>query len=162
MSQTANADIADRTFVMERYFNAPRELVFEMFSKAEHLEKWYGPADWTLPVSKLDFREGGSWLYCMRSPKGNEKWIRADYHEIIPPEKIVHTDNMVDSEGNAPENGFKMTITLTFEDLGDKTKVTNQAVFATVQEYKMSTKMGMGQGYEQTYNRLAALLETLT
>ncbi len=160
MNQTANPETKNRTFVMERYFNAPRDLVFEMFSKAEHLEKWYGPKDWTLPVSKLDFREGGSWFYCMRSPKGNEKWIRADYHEIIPSEKIVYTDAMVDSKGNVPENGFQMLITLTFEDLGDKTKVTNQAVFATAQEYEMSVKGGMGQGYDQAYDRLELLLET--
>ena len=162
MSQTANADTSNRTSVMERIFSAPRELVFETFTNAEHLKNWYGPKDWTLPVSKLDLREGGSWNYCMQGPTGREMWGRADYHKIIPPEMLSYTESIVDKGGNVMQGMPQMHVTLSFEDLGDKTtKITNSIVFDTVQEFEMSTKGGMSKGFEQAYDSLDDLLKTL-
>lgn len=158
MNQTDTAP-ADRTFVIERVFDAPRELVFEAFSKPEHLKHWWGPKGWTLPVCELDFRPGGVWLYCMRGPGGEESWGKATYQEIKPPEKIVYTDDFVDSDGNVLEGTPQMQITLTFEDSDGKTKVINHAVFESAEALKSVLDMGMTEGLKQTWDRLEAFLK---
>lgn len=161
MNQTDVAAPADRTFVMEREFNAPRERVFEAFSKPEHLEQWWGPKGWTLPVCELDFRPGGVWLYCMRGPGGEESWGKATHQDIVVPKKIVYTDSFVDSDGNVLANTPQIQITLTFEDSDGKTKVTNHAVFGSAEELKTVLDMGMAEGSKETWDRLEAFLEPL-
>ena len=160
MNQNNAATPADCTFVMERVFNAPRELVFEAFSKPEHLREWWGPKGWTLPVCELDFHPGGVWLYCMRGPGGEESWGKAVYQDIQPPEKVSYTDNFVDSDGNVLEGTPQMQITITFETLGDTTKVTNRAVFGSAEELKSVLDMGMEPGLNETWDRLEAFLES--
>ncbi len=148
-----------RSLTIERTFNAPRELVFEMFTNAEHLAKWYGPKDWTIPTSTLELKEGGSWHYCMQSPTGKEICGRADFHTINPPETLSYTESMLDAKGEIMQGMPQMHITLSFEDLGDKTKLTNHISFATQEEFKMSVKGGMTKGFEQAYDSLNELLE---
>src|SRR5690349_5790754 len=89
----------DRTLVLERVFNAPRELVFKMFKDPEHLKHWWGPKGWELPVCKMDFRKDGVWHYCMKCTDqkqgeyfGMESWGKGVYKEISEPEKIIYTD----------------------------------------------------------------------
>lgn len=157
---TATPSTSDREYIVERTFDAPRQLVFDAFSKSDHLEHWWGPKDWTLPVCELDFRVGGSWLYCMRSPTGQESWGRSVYREIVPPEKIVHTDSFVDRDGQVLAGMPQMDITLTFEDLGDRTRVVSRTLYATPADLKAVIDMGMEQGIGETLDRLDAYLET--
>ena len=159
MNQADVTAPADRTFVMERIFGASRELVFEAFSKPEHLKHWWGPKGWTLPVCELDFRPGGTWLYCMRGPGGEESWGKATYQDIVPPEKISYLDSFVDSDGNVLESTPQMQITITFEALGHRTKVTNRAVFGSADELKSVLDMGMAEGANETWDRLEVFLE---
>lgn len=158
MNQADVATPADRTFVMERVFSASRELVFEAFSKPEHLKHWWGPKGWTLPFCELDFRPGGVWLYCMRSPGGEESWGKATYQDIVPPEKITYTDSFVDSDGNVLGEMPQMRITVTFEDLGNKTKVINHVVFESAEDLKTVLDTGMELGLNETWDRLEAFL----
>ncbi len=158
MNQNNAATLTDRTFVVERVFNAPRELVFEAFSKPEHLKQWWGPKGWTLPVCELDFRPGGTWLYCMRGPGGEESWGKAVYRDIQPPEKITYTDNFVDSDGNVLEGTPQLQITVSFEALEDETKVISRTVFGSAEELKRVLDMGMEAGLNETWDRLEAFL----
>ena len=152
----------DRTFTIERTFDAPKNLVFDMFTKAEHLKNWYGPGNWTILVSNLDLREGGSWHYCMENPKGDRQmWGKFEFHEINPTDKLVYTECMSDPEGNVMEQMPKMHTTLSFEAIGDKTKLINTIEFASIQEFEMSAKGGMGKGFEQAYDKLNELLKAL-
>ena len=61
---------SDREIVVSRTFDAPRRLVWQAWTKAEHLTQWWGPKGWTLPVCEVDFRPGGTWFYCMQGPDG--------------------------------------------------------------------------------------------
>ena len=65
--------------------------------------QWWGPKGFTAPVCKMDFRVGGKFLCCMRSPDGQECWNAGEYHEIVPHEKIVSSMYFSDSEGNKVE-----------------------------------------------------------
>src|SRR5262249_2020676 len=88
--------VSGSALLFERTFGAPGELVFQAWSDRKHLRHWGGPKDWTLPVSEMDFRVGGSWRYCMKGPDGMEAWGHGYYQEIVPPERIVYIDTFVD------------------------------------------------------------------
>ena len=62
----------ERVLVLERIFDAPRDLVFKMFKEAEHLKRWWGPRGWEIPVCTVDFRPGGVWHYCMKCVDQNQ------------------------------------------------------------------------------------------
>ena len=89
MSQTATMIHRvenEKQLVLERVFDAPRDLVFKMFKEADHLKRWWGPRGWELPVCKVDFRPGGVWHYCMKCVDpdqgqffGMESWGKAIY-----------------------------------------------------------------------------------
>ena len=159
MSKNGNtATSSDREFVMERVFNAPRDLVFEAFSDCKHLAHWWGPKDWTLPVCQMDFRPGGVWLYCMRGPDGMESWGKATYQEIVAPERIVYTDAFVDAAGNPIENTPEMVITMVFEAAGSQTKLLSCTEFPSAADLEAVLAMGMVEGITQTWDRLDAYL----
>lgn len=151
----------EREFTYERVFNAPRALVFAMFGEAQHLQHWWGPTGWTLPVCDIDFRPGGVWLYCMRGPDGTEGWGRAVYQEIVPPERIVYQDSFADAEGNVLEGMPQMVIRIEFHDLGSgKTRVRTSTEFASVADLQQTLEMGMVEGLGQTWDRLETYLAT--
>ncbi len=62
----------DRVLVLERIFDAPRELVFKLFKEPEHLKRWWGPRGWSLPVCNVEFRVGGVWHFCMKCVDKNQ------------------------------------------------------------------------------------------
>lgn len=160
--------VEDRILVLERVFDAPRELVFRTFTEAEHLKHWWGPKGWTLPVCKLDFRPGGVWHYCMRCEDKNqgdfygmESWGKAVFREIEAPERIVYVDYFSDAEGNEAEGMPETLVTLTFEEFEGKTKLINRAQYATAEGLKTVIDMGMLQGVAETWDRLDELLAKL-
>ncbi|MED3647451.1 SRPBCC domain-containing protein [Halalkalibacterium halodurans] len=152
----------------ERVFDAPRELVFKMFTEAEHLKNWWGPRGWDLTVCNIDFRPGGSWHFCMKCVDENqgdfygyESWGKALYREIVEGEKIVYVDYFSDSEGNLSEEMPAAEIILTFIDLGGKTKIVNQVEYPTVEELQKVLDMGMEQGFIETWDRLVEYLQDI-
>lgn len=120
----------ERELVIERVFDAPRETVFEAWTKPEHLAEWFGPNGFTLPFCEVDFREGGRYRLCMRSPEGEDHWVWGEYREILKPVRIVFTWNREDSEGRVWNS---TAVILTFDEVGGKTAFTlTQKVFNTV------------------------------
>ena len=119
--------------LIERVFDAPRELVWKAWSDPEHLKRWWGPNDYSCPSCEIDFRVGGVWLSSMRSSEGQEIWSTGTYREIVPLERIVTTDSFADADGNvvsATHYGMpadiplEMLVTVILEDLGGKTRMT--------------------------------------
>ena len=127
---SARVSTEEQALVIERVFDAPRELVWQAWTEPEHFMRWYGPKGFTVPTCEIDFRVGGRRLIGMRSPDGQEYWTAGVYLEIVPPERFVATEAFSDEHGNVvspPGDGVpvEMTITVTLEDLGDgKTKLT--------------------------------------
>lgn len=151
----------EKVLVLERVFDAPRELVFKMFKDPEHLKRWWGPRGWEVPVCKIDFRPGGVWHYCMKcvdpdqgSFFGMESWGKAIYQEIVEPEKIVYVDFFSDADGRENPDMPSTRVTLEFVDLGGKTKLVNHAEYASAEALKTVMDMGMLQGITETWDRL--------
>jgi uncharacterized protein YndB with AHSA1/START domain len=158
----------DTVLILERVFNAPRELVFKMFKEPEHLKHWWGPRGWDLPVCKVDYRVGGIWHYCMKCVDKNqgeffgmEAWGKAVYHEIVEPKKVVYTDYFSDAEGNNNESMPSTKVTMEFVDLGGKTKLISRGEYASKEALQSVMDMGMMEGITQTWDRLEDRLKEL-
>jgi uncharacterized protein YndB with AHSA1/START domain len=153
------AEVGELDLLMQRVIDAPRELVFKVFTEAEHVAKWWAPNGYTIPVCKIDLRPGGLWHYCMRSAEGDEHWVRHVYQEIVRPEKIVYTATFADAEANPTKDIPEQLGTVRFiEQEGNKTKLVTTIKFATAEELKMTVKMGMREGFAMTLENLAKYL----
>lgn len=125
----------EQELVITRVFDAPRDLVFKAWTERDRMMRWWGPNGFTLPVCNIDVRPGGAYLYCMRSPEGQDYWGKGVYREIVEPERIVCTDSFADEEGNtvspqaygmSPDWPEEALITVTFDEQGGKTRLTLQ------------------------------------
>jgi uncharacterized protein YndB with AHSA1/START domain len=97
---TKNTVSETERMVVTRVFDAPRELVWKAWTDPQYVMQWWGPKGFTAPFCEIDFRVGGKFLCCMRSPDGQEFWNAVEYHEIVPHEKIVSLMYFSDSKGN--------------------------------------------------------------
>jgi len=171
MAETGNAPTtsAQQELVIERIFDAPRELVWKAWTDPEMATKWWGPKGFTCPHCEIDLRVGGKFLNCMRGPAGTDFdrdfWSTGVYREIVPLERIVCTDSFADEHGNvvpAKHYGMgadvplEMLVTVTFEDLGGKTRMTLWHEGLPAGE--MSE--GAQQGWSESFDKLAESLAT--
>ena len=92
--------LVENEIKITRIFDVPRELFWKVWSEPEHFKRWWRLKTFTCPVCEMDFRIGGKYLNCMRSPDGKEYWTTGVYREIVPLEKIVYTDSFADEKGN--------------------------------------------------------------
>src|SRR6516225_8819204 len=132
MAITADAAAlsAERELVITRIFDAPRRLVFKMWTEPGHLARWWVPRGFATISSRMDVRPGGSWLRSMRAPDGSLIRKHGIYREIVAPERLVFTYVTDDLAGNL---GSETLVTVTFADLGGKTRLTlHQAAFQSV------------------------------
>ena len=89
----------ERTVAITRVFRAPRERVFEAWTRAEHLVHWFGPAGFSVHSAEIDARPGGIFRLCVRSPDGKDYWVRGEYRDVIPPEHLVIACTADDANG---------------------------------------------------------------
>jgi uncharacterized protein YndB with AHSA1/START domain len=168
MSNKMISKVEGQELILERVFDAPRELVYKAFSEAEHLKHWWGPRGWTLTVCNVDFRPGGIWHYCMKCINedqkdfyGFESWGKAVYREIVEQEKVVYVDYFSDADGNEAEGMPSTLITMTFVEHEGKTKLVSRAQYASAEALKTVLDMGMEQGITETWDRLAEHLQSI-
>jgi uncharacterized protein YndB with AHSA1/START domain len=150
----ARRKAAAHTLTLERIFDAPIDLVWRCWTEQEHLEKWSRPRGFTIPTSQGDLRVGGKWHVTMRTPDGHDLGLGGAYREIVPQRRLVMT-HAWDEEGGRP--GPQTTVTVTFEPLGARTKVTLvQTGFDTDESRK-----GHEGGWSECFDILAEHLATL-
>ncbi|MDF5713636.1 MAG: SRPBCC domain-containing protein [Rhizonema sp. NSF051] len=147
----------DREIVITRIFNAPRELVFKVWTEEKHIEQWWGPKGFTTTVSEMDFRPGGTWRFVMHGPDGTEYPVSGVFREIVPPERIVTSDQFDEGfealvKADVPR-GITVVTTL-FEDLGDKTRLTLRILHATAEDRRKHEEMGVIGGWNSSFECL--------
>jgi uncharacterized protein YndB with AHSA1/START domain len=122
-----------------RIFDAPRALVFEVWAKPEHLVRWWGPKDFTLPVCNMDFRPGGIFSYIMRGPDGHDYPFDGEFLEIVEPERIVTRGTIHGDPGQ------EVTTIVTFADHERKTKLIVRQSYAFESEATRGAPIGWSQ-----------------
>ncbi len=149
-------DPSDRELVLTRIIDAPPEKVFRGWTDPELLKQWFTPPPYKTTHAELDVRPGGANLVVMLSPEGVEMPNRGVYLEVIPNEKLVITDAY--TKAWEPSEKPFMTLILTFEDLGGKTKYTARALHWTVADREAHENMGFHQGWGIATDQLTALV----
>jgi uncharacterized protein YndB with AHSA1/START domain len=137
---------ATREITTTRIFDAPRELVFDAWTDAEQISKWWGPVGFTTTTSRMDARTGGVWEHVMRGPNGVDYKNKISYVEVTRPERIIY-DHV---------SGPLFRSTALFEDLGGKTRLTVTMVFGSAElRDRVAKEFKAVEGLEQTLSRLA-------
>jgi uncharacterized protein YndB with AHSA1/START domain len=139
--------IVQREIVTTRVFNAPRALVFEAWTDPEQLKQWWGPRGFSNTFQLFEMKPGGLWQYTMHGPDGKNFKNESRFVEIVVPERIV-LDHV-----SAPR--FRLTVL--FEELGDRTKLTFRQLFETSAVYDQVKKLAVP-GNEENLDRLADLV----
>jgi uncharacterized protein YndB with AHSA1/START domain len=140
-----------RSIIGTRVFDAPRALVFSAFTDPQHLAQWWGPNGFTTTTSAFEFRPGGVWRFVMHGPDGRDYQNRITFDEIVALERIAYRHS-----GGEDVEPVQFKQTLTFEDLGGKTRLIWHGVFPTPEERARVIKdYGADKGLEQTMARLA-------
>jgi uncharacterized protein YndB with AHSA1/START domain len=147
---------SEHELVLARLIDAPRERVWAAWTKPDLLKQWFSPAPWTTPVAEIDLRVGGGNFVTMRDTEGNDYPNRGQYLEVLADERLVFTDAYV---GNWVPSGVKpfMTVVLTFEDEGGKTRYTARAINWTVEDREVHEKMGFHEGWALCTEQLEAV-----
>ena len=163
MSNTNSKDAV----VIDRTFDAPQELIWQMWTDPDHFKKWYGPKGFTVPVAELDVRVGGKRLVCMemQTPDGSMKmWTTGEHTDIVPTERLVYTESPADENGHVvspsmmgmPE-GYPATteVTVLLEDLDGRTKM-------VLTHAGVPAASGAGGGWNQAFDKLADLIAVVS
>ena len=143
--------IANRTLTIERTFNAPVQLVWDAWTKPEHLVNWWGPKGMKTRVETHDLREGGAWKFIMKMPDGNDFIAEGVYEVIEAPNRLVTSANF-----RPMTEGVRLEVLLEAE--GDRTRFTFNVLHPTEEYCKQQEAMGFYNGWGSTFDRLEELL----
>jgi uncharacterized protein YndB with AHSA1/START domain len=140
---------------LTRVFNAPRSLVFKMWTDPKHLARWWGPKGFINPLCEVDPRVGGTLHIVMRAPDGAEYPMRGVFREIVEPERLVFTNIAVDREDKPMLDGVT---TVTFAEQAGKTRLTVHTRVVGLVPLAAQMIAGMEAGWTQSIDRLEQLL----
>jgi uncharacterized protein YndB with AHSA1/START domain len=150
-----------RDLIVTRLFDAPIELVWRAWTEPEHIQRWWGPEHFTAPVAKIDFREGGTSLLCMRPPReygGQDFYSTWYYTKIVPLERIEYVETMSDEHGAAadpvalglpPDFPYSTRTIVTFKAVGDKTEMTLTQFGYPESDVSINAEMGWNQSLDK-------------
>jgi uncharacterized protein YndB with AHSA1/START domain len=141
-------DSASREIAATRLLDAPRELVWAVWTDPRHVAKWWGPNGFTNTIREMDVKPGGRWRFVMHGPDGTDYENEVVFTEIVKPSLLAY-DHL------RP----KFHVTVTFADQGGKTRLDMRLQFDTAAEREAAVeKYGAVEGLNQTLNRLAGYL----
>jgi uncharacterized protein YndB with AHSA1/START domain len=154
----STGSIEKRDLVITRIFDAPIERVWRAWTDPEHVMRWWGPTGFTSPLCRIDFREGGKYLFCMRAPKefqgGQDFYTAGVYKKIVPLKLIEYSQGLADKDGNRidpatmgmpPDFPREIRSALAFKRVGDKTELTVTEYDWTVGQMLDMSEAGMNQ-----------------
>ncbi|HEY3331038.1 MAG TPA: SRPBCC family protein [Capsulimonadaceae bacterium] len=161
---------SDITFTVTRTVNAPRDLVFTLWTDPNHLAKWWGPKGFECITKKLELRPGGVYHYHMKTDS-NEMWGKFVYREVTPPSRLVFLSSFSDADGNTARAPFsndwplEVLNVLTFTETDGKTTMTLRGapINTTAAERELFASMhsSMQQGFGGTFDNLDAYIAEL-
>ena len=149
----------DREIVLTRVFDAPRSLVFEAMTKPEYVQRWLlGPPGWSMILCNIDLRVGGAYRYVWRNVDGSEMAMCGVYREIVPPERIIHTERF--EFGCEAQAGEALATAVLTEQSG-RTTLTCTVLAPSKEARDAVIASGMEHGAAASYDRLADVLSSM-
>lgn len=157
MPTTPTADAEARSIVTTRVFDAPRELVFSAWTDPKHLREWWGPDGFSTSTSAFELRPGGVWRFVMHGPDGRDYQNRITFDTVQPPSLITYHHG-----GGGDVEPIEFNVTVSFEDLGGRTRVTLRAELRSAADReRVIREHRADEGAQQTLARLAAYVARL-
>jgi uncharacterized protein YndB with AHSA1/START domain len=158
MNTQTDVPPGEPTIVMTRVYDATRELVWQAMTEAEHVRRWWGGPGVSNPVCEMDVRPGGQWKHVMRFPDGRELRLEFVFLEVERPTRLVwqHTDY-----GKRKDGPPAAHTTVTFDDLGGKTRWTMVARFQSMKERAAALALGFSGPISASSDRLVEYLKTM-
>lgn len=161
MADNVTQSTEKKNLVVTRLFDAPIDQVWKAWTESEHVMRWWGPQTFTSPVARMDVREGGTSLVCMRSSEGQDFYTTWTYLNIVPQQRLEFILNFADDQGKQvdpvtmglpPDMPHEVRHVITFKTIGDKTEM-------TITEYGYTSDQTLDlsrAGLEQSLNKMAA------
>jgi len=150
---------SDREIVLTRDFDAPRSLVFEAWTTPEHVMQWWAGCDGnTLTACEIDLRVGGAWRFVVRGPDGRAYAVKGVYREVVPPERVVHTQ-VLDVGAHSWSEAL---VSVVFEDLGGGTRITQTILHPTKEARDEHLRSGIETGAAASLARLEEIVQSLS
>jgi uncharacterized protein YndB with AHSA1/START domain len=151
--------VADRELVLTRLIDAPREKLYRCWTDPELIPQWFTPPPWTTKRAVVDVRPGGANCVVMCDPDGNEFPNPGVYLEVVPNERLVVTDAYTSAWEPSPKPF--MTLILTCEEEGGKTRYTARVRHWSVADKEAHEKMGFHDGWGVATDQLTALAQRI-
>lgn len=148
-------NVKNRTLTLNKTFDAPIEVVWEAWTRPEHIIQWWAPKGMNIKLIEHDFKVGGRWKYTMPMPDGSEFSSEGNYLEIVEFKKIVTT-----ADFKPMTEGVEMHVL--FEQTGTKTNFTFSIIHPSEEYCKQQEKMGFYNGWGSAFDRLGTFVKTLT
>lgn len=158
LAPAASTEPTDREVVVTRVLDAPQALVWEVWTKPEHVAAWWGPAGCENPSCEIDLRAGGAFRLTMRGPDGAVYPCRGVFREIVRPQRIVYESEADERHPCGAGLPPRAHVTVTFEDHGGKTKLTVHTRFETAAAYVAANEAGYTTGWRECVDRLEAFV----
>ncbi|HVW13922.1 MAG TPA: SRPBCC domain-containing protein [Mucilaginibacter sp.] len=164
----AEVELQDRELVITRIFDAPKELVFKVWTEPEHIKNWWGPKPFTAPRCEVDLKVGGEYIYVMRSPDGQEFPVQGKFIEIVRNEKLVYTDDMYKQAdfwkmmiggkvgADVDFSTIQLIVMVNFEGIGSRsTRLTLKTWFFSNEVRDAMVGMMMAEGWTSSLQKFA-------
>ena len=160
-------NVRKEDLVVTRIIDAPIELVWKAWTDPEHVTRWWGPKYYTSPSCKIDFREGGKYVFCMRAPKdqgGQDSFTAGVYKKIVPMERLEFTQGLSDKDGNRldpaqvglpPDFPKELHTSIVFKAKGGMTELTITEYDWTVGQMYVYSFAGLHQSIDKLAESLA-------
>lgn len=157
-----SVDKDNRTITVKREFAAEKNLVWDAYTKPEILDRWWAPKPWKAKTKSMDFRDGGTWLYAMIGPQGEEHWSIVNYTKIRPQSSFAGLDAFTDSSGKINTEMPRSKWEVSFEGKGEEmTRVEIHISYDDLAHLEDTIKMGFKEGLGMAMENLDELLPEL-
>lgn len=151
-------DASNKKMNVTREFSAPVEKTWAAWTKPEMLDQWWAPKPWRAETKSMDFKEGGTWLYCMVGPGGERHWARVDYKKITVLKSFNAHDSFSDEKGSPVKEPPGMDWKVEFNKTNSGTQVQVEITFASEKDLNTIVAMGFEQGFAMAHDNLDELL----
>ncbi|MEZ5012727.1 MAG: SRPBCC domain-containing protein [Chitinophagales bacterium] len=151
-------DLDNKKLIVLRHFDAAPEKVWKAWTEPALLDQWWAPKPWKAETKSMDFREGGTWLYAMVGPEGEQHFARVLYHQIEPVHMFSGHDGFCDADGNPDTALPGMEWTVQFKAVADGTDVEVEVAFASIKDLETIVEMGFKEGFAMAHDNLDELL----
>ena len=151
-------DATNKKLIVTRAFDAPLDAVWKAWTDSKLLEQWWAPKPWKAKTKSMDFREGGSYVYSMVGPEGEEHFCRFDYKSITPGKSYSGIDAFTDEKGTINNEFPRMNWVCKFNERVNETEVEVEITFDSEEDLNKIVEMGFKEGFTMAHGNLDELL----